>query len=83
MLVQILKFMTPWQKKKTIYNDIKLYWRSKKAFENITILDKVKPENLEDDITVIITEWDEFKGLDYSKTKLFDGRYIISNEMIG
>ena len=55
---------------------------SKKAFDNITILDEVKPENLENDITVIITEWDEFKGLDYSKTKLFDGRYIISNEII-
>ncbi len=78
-----IEIYDPMVEKKTIYSDIKLYWRSKKASENITILDEVKPEDLKNDITVIITEWDEFKGLDYSKTKLFDGRYIISNEMIG
>jgi UDPglucose 6-dehydrogenase len=78
-----IEIYDPMVEKKTIYNDIKLYWGSKKAFENITILDEIKLKDLENDITVIITEWDEFKRLDYSKTKLFDGRYIISNEMIG
>ena len=69
-------------KDKTIYNDIKMYWNTEPVNENLKILNKVEPENLKNDVTVILTEWEEFKKLDYSKTKLFDGRYIISNKIV-
>ena len=77
-----IEIYDPMVEKTTIYSDIKLYWNSKKAVKDITILDEVKTENLKNDVTIIMTEWDEFKKLDYSKTKLFDGRYIISQEVI-
>ena len=45
--------------------------------KHIRILNEMKNDNLKNEITLILTEWDEFVKLNYSKTKLFDGRYII------
>jgi UDPglucose 6-dehydrogenase len=77
-----IEIYDPMVEDKTIYNDIKMYWNTEPVNENLKILNKVEPENLKNDVTVILTEWEVFKKLDYSKTKLFDGRYIISNKIV-
>ena len=64
-------------KEETIMNDINNYWTFKPDIKSIRILKEIKIDNLKNEITLILTEWDEFLKLDYSKTKLFDGRYII------
>ena len=77
-----LEIYDPMVEKETILNDVKDYWDSKPKNEYFRILDKIKTKNLQNDITVVLTEWEEFKNLDYSRTKLFDGRYFIPIEII-
>ena len=64
---------------KTILNDIKEYWGIKPSNKQIKIINKINVDSLNNDIAIILTEWDEFIHLDYSRTKLFDGRYIINS----
>ena len=72
-----LEIYDPMVKEETIMNDINNYWTFKPDIKSIRILKEIKIDNLKNEITLILTEWDEFLKLDYSKTKLFDGRYII------
>ena len=72
----------PMVNKKNILNDIVNHW------ENID-LDKLNKglevvKNIEEALELskavaILTEWDEFKSLDFSKTLVFDGRGVLSS----
>ncbi len=72
-----LEIYDPMVTKETIMHDINQYWVCEPDIKSIRILDEIKIDNLKNEITLILTEWEEFLKLDYSKTKLFDGRYII------
>ena len=72
-----LEIYDPMVTEETIMNDINHYWTKKPDKKSIRILNKIKIDNLKNEITLILTEWEEFIKLDYGKTKLFDGRYII------
>ena len=62
-----------------IQSDINSYWninhfksKNKISFSSSSIIDGA-------DATVILTEWEEFKSQDFSKTLVFDGRKILKS----
>jgi UDPglucose 6-dehydrogenase len=75
-----LEIFDPMVSSRTILNDIIEYWGIKPNNKRIKIIDKINIDNLNNDISIILTEWEEFINLDYSRTKLFDGRYIIASD---
>lgn len=72
-----LEIYDPMVTEETIMNDINQYWTCEPDIKSVRILNEIKIDNLKNEITLILTEWEDFIKLDYSKTKLFDGRYII------
>jgi UDPglucose 6-dehydrogenase len=74
-----LDIYDPMVKKETILRDINSYWNSNSTQvqqKRINIL-KSMPSFKEIDVTVILTEWNEFKNIKYSDIKVFDGRNIL------
>ena len=72
-----LEIYDPMVTEEMIMNDINQYWTCEPDIKSVRILNEIKIDNLKNEITLILTEWEDFIKLDYSKTKLFDGRYII------
>ena len=65
---------------KTIEDDINFYWQSnfKQVSRKLIINTELKfDSNI--DAYALLTEWNDFKNLDTSKTKVFDGRGILEN----
>ena len=61
-----------------INKDIKFYWKEKSVESNrISIPSNIRFGNA--DTIAILTEWEGFKSIDYSKTLVFDGRGIVSS----
>ena len=78
----ILEIYDPMVSKKSIFRDIDFYWESSKTKDltsRISVLDSVNTLDLSIDAVAILTEWDAFKNVDFSKTLVFDGRGIISS----
>ena len=78
----IFEIYDPIVSKESIYRDIDFYWKSSKKkdlTERITVIDSVSKLDLSNDAAVILTEWEGFKNIDFSKTIVFDGRGIISS----
>ena len=76
----ILQIYDPMVGKESIFRDIDFYWESskKKDFNSqISVIDSVI--KLDYDAVAILTEWDAFKNIDFSKTIVFDGRGVISS----
>ena len=73
----------PMVKKKNIMSDIQHYWTCKENFNNIykriKILDSLENDFNNYDAVAILTEWDEFKQLNFDGTKVYDGRNILKN----
>ena len=66
--------------KESIFRDIDFYLDSSKMKDlttRISVIDSVI--KLDYDAVAILTEWDAFKNIDFSKTIVFDGRGIISS----
>ena len=84
----ILEIYDPMVSKESIFSDIDCYWEASKT-ENlkarISVIDSVSKLDLSYDATAILTEWEVFKSLDFSKTVVFDGRGVAakSNYSIG
>ena len=76
----ILKIFDPKVSEGTIIRDINSFWKtnSDEIDQRIFFL-KTLPNFQEIDTTAILTEWEEFKKLDFDKSKVFDGRNIIEN----
>ncbi|MAD12502.1 MAG: UDP-glucose 6-dehydrogenase [Flavobacteriaceae bacterium] len=77
-----LQIYDPTISKKSILKDIDFYWDSSKKGNlnsRISVIDSMNKLDLCNQATAILTEWDAFKSLDFSKTKVFDGRGIISS----
>jgi len=78
----ILEIYDPMVSKESIFSDIDFYWESPKTKDltmRISVLDSVNRLDLSNDATAILTEWEVFKSLDYSKTIVFDGRGVLSS----
>jgi UDPglucose 6-dehydrogenase len=84
----ILEIYDPMVSKESIFRDIDFYWEASKIEDlkaRILVLDSISTSDLSYDATAILTDWEEFKSLDFSKTVVFDGRGVaaISNYSIG
>ena len=76
----ILQIYDPMVGKESIFRDIDFYWESSKTKDfnsQISVIDSVI--KLDYDAVAILTEWDAFKNIDFSKNIVFDGRGIISS----
>lgn len=75
----ILKIFDPKVSEPSINRDIVFYWSNAPDFnhDRINVLNEA-PIFREIDITVILTEWDEFKILDFENSHVFDGRNLIT-----
>ena len=68
--------------KESIFSDIDFYWETSKTEDlksRISVLDSISTLDLSFDATAILTEWEVFKNLDFSKTIVFDGRGVLSS----
>ena len=84
----VLKIYDPMVSKKNIFRDIDSYWKSnitKDLNNRISVFNSLSKLELNIDALAILTEWEEFKNKDFSKTIVFDGRGILdkSNYSIG
>ena len=78
----ILEIYDPMVSKESIFNDIDFYWGASKIEDlksRISVLDSISELDLTYDVTAILTEWEAFKSLDFSKTVVFDGRGVLSS----
>jgi UDPglucose 6-dehydrogenase len=73
-----IQIYDPGVSKTTVVNDINSFWKNDfdQIRNKVEILDN--PPNFNKiDVSVILTEWDEFKSLDFKKSTIFDGRNIL------
>ena len=78
----ILEIYDPMVSKESIFSDIDFYWEASKPKDittGISVLDSLNKLDLSIDAVTILTEWEVFKSLDFSKTIVFDGRGILSS----
>ena len=78
----ILEIYDPMVSKESIFSDIDFYWEASKIKDLkswISVLDSLDKLDLSIDAAAILTEWQEFKNLDFSDTMVFDGRGVLSS----
>jgi len=78
----ILQIYDPMVGKESIFRDIDFYWESSKTKDfnsKISVIDSINTLDLSIDAVAILTEWDAFKNIDFSKNIVFDGRGVISS----
>ena len=78
----ILEIYDPMVSKESIFRDIDFYWEASKKGDlnsRISVIDSVSKLDLSNDAVAILTQWEAFKNLDFSKTVVFDGRGISSS----
>ncbi|MDC1056974.1 nucleotide sugar dehydrogenase [Flavobacteriaceae bacterium] len=76
----ILEIYDPMVSKESIFSDIDFYWESSKIEDlksRILVLDSIGTLDLSVDAAAILTEWEEFRWLDFSNTIVFDGRGVL------
>ena len=75
----ILEIYDPMVQKETIFRDINYYWNtSSKTIQQIRInIIKSMPPLKMVDAVAVLTEWDEFKKIDYQNKIIFDGRNLL------
>ena len=78
----ILEIYDPMVSKESIFSDIDFYWEASNKEDittRISVLDSISTLDLSFDAAAILTEWEAFKSLDFSKTIVFDGRGVLSS----
>ena len=78
----ILEIYDPMVSKESIFRDIDFYWEASKKGDlnsRISVIDSVSKLDLSNDAVAILTQWEAFKNLDFSKTVVFDGRGVLSS----
>ena len=78
----VLQIYDPMVSKESIFRDIDFYWEASKINElksRITVLDSMSKLDFSFDAAALLTEWQEFKNLDFSNQLVFDGRGIRSS----
>ena len=73
-----LEIYDPMVSKESILNDIQAYWNcsSQIVQDRIRILNKTSSIK-DSDAVAILTEWNEFKKIEFYKSKVFDGRNVL------
>ena len=77
-----MEIYDPMVSQNSVFRDIHFYWEALKTEDltaRILVLDSVSKLDLSFDATAILTEWEAFKTLDFSKTIVFDGRGVVSS----
>ena len=77
-----LEIYDPMVSKESIFSDIDFYWEASNKEDittRISVLDSISTLDLSIDAAAILTEWEAFKSLDFSKTIVFDGRGVLSS----
>jgi len=77
-----LQIYDPMVSKESIFRDIDFYWESTKTKDlnsQILVLDSMNKLDLGNHAVAILTEWEVFKNVDFSKIIVFDGRGVISS----
>ena len=75
-----LEIYDPMVSKESIFRDIDFYWEASNKEDittRISVLDSISTLDLSFDATAILTEWEEFRWLDFSNTIVFDGRGVL------
>jgi UDPglucose 6-dehydrogenase len=77
-----LQIYDPMVSEESIKRDIGLYWNvsTELSYDRINVL-KEAPNFKEIDVAAILTEWDEFKNLDFKNSNVFDGRNILEKSI--
>ena len=78
----ILEIYDPMVSKESIFSDIDFYWEASNKEDittRISVLDSISTLDLGIDAAAILTEWEAFKTIDFSKTIVFDGRGVLSS----
>jgi UDPglucose 6-dehydrogenase len=78
----VLEIYDPMVSKETVFRDIDFYWEASKTEDlkvRISVIDSVI--KLDHDAAAILTEWEVFKNIDFSKTIVFDGRGVVLSSM--
>ena len=78
----ILEIYDPMVSKESIFSDIDFYWEASNKEDittRISVLDSISTLDLSFDAAAILTEWEAFKTIDFSKTIVFDGRGVLSS----
>ena len=78
----ILEIFDPMVSEESIFRDIDFYWEASKIEDltsRISVLGSISTLDLSIDAAAILTEWEVFKTLDFSKTIVFDGRGVVSS----
>ena len=78
----VLQIYDPMVSKESIFRDIDFYWVSSKVKDlnsRIFIIDSLNKLDYGIEAMGILTEWEKFRNIDFSKTIVFDGRGINSS----
>jgi UDPglucose 6-dehydrogenase len=78
----VIEIFDPMITKESIFSDIDFYWEASKPkdfISRISVIDSIDTLDLSNEAAAILTEWEAFKTLDFSKTAVFDGRGILSS----
>ena len=76
-----LEIFDPMVNEDSILRDISLYWISSinNGQDRIRVLNKT-PNFEKIDIAAILTEWEEFKNIDFKNSNVFDGRNLLDSK---
>ena len=79
-----LEIYDPMVEEEKIFSDISSYWikNSRKIEKRRINILKLKLSFKEFDAAVILTEWNEFKNLDFENLVVFDGRNILNGKEV-
>ena len=78
----VLQIYDPMVSKESIFRDIDFYWEASKVKDlnsRIFIIDSLNKLDYGIEAMGILTEWEKFRNIDFSKTIVFDGRGINSS----
>ena len=77
-----LKIYDPMVREESIFRDIDFYWNdSPKLTNDIIRVSRSVPNFKEIDVVAILTEWNEFKNLNFGNSIVYDGRNIITSTL--
>jgi UDPglucose 6-dehydrogenase len=78
-----LQIYDPMVNEEFIFRDINFYWNESRELSLDRIRVSKKVPNFEKiDLAAILTEWEDFKKLDFKKSKVFDGRNLLDSKKI-
>ena len=65
-----------------VFSDIESFWKFNFDKSRINFVRTLPKSTYQYDIAAILTEWKDFKEIDYGNTEVFDGRNILKNKKI-